>query len=1028
MNQPQKDTHTSHRAYTGLADYAAQQGAPESAFIAAGWQAARYQNRPALLFATATGRRVRFIDGHEPRYTSPPGYQRCWYGLERAVEIAAATGQPLIIVNGEAGTVAAQYHGLAACCVTSGEKGSLPGNLLADLQAVYSGAIRVAFDCDDTGKKAGAGLAGQFTAAGFDAVALDLSLPNAGGDMADFCKANGDRAGELLAGLPVIESLPVVIFQRESQPRQSVAADDQRAAAYAAAAIDRALAELAATTTDRNNTGFRLGCVVYSFVLGGWPGVDRGWVESRLEEALQSTGLPMPEIRGLLASIRKRAEARPLELPDSPRPRRAVAPPLAERVQPVDLPAFSPDYHVNRRYFSEMDPLDIEAHLPHGFAGRGGLLVKSPIGTGKTEWLNRLFATLETRLGRFPSVLVITHRQALGRHMARRLGLVWHRDLPGEGGIHATSAPQLAITYDSCWRVAGGDYDLVVIDELAQVHPHTEAATMRRGEHRRNYAALKGLAENARLFVGLDAHLTDVALEWTRQMRADVLAVENTYRLDRGAMTVYANPDALLARAFDLLRAGKRVALPTSSKGESQILYHLLAGAFGAANGLLINSDNSESPEIQTFLEQPNARAAELRFLVYSPSLGTGFSVETPFDAVLGVFYHQPLAPADMLQMMGRCRNVSERGAYIQWSNGTLPTDLESLFRPDLNAAYQTAQQTGFADRGLTVKDPVLLAVHRLNAHYRAQRHAAMNQPVPYFVALAQSEGYTVNYHDGDNPALHDLRKAARQQLQAEWERLVLTSPPVNHEDYQRARQSGQASQALEAGYERFKIEDTVGLTIDERLYHHLKSGAKRARLRRFADLWDNLDDLAAADRTEAAEGFLYANRQHRVARRRLLEAACQLIFGCTPDQLPEVVRDIRQDDLTQRAEGLRDLFLPQLVSLLGYRPNHHSDQPLPVLRFILRHFGIQLAQRRIRVGEGLMYAYSLDLAQWETWRGYAVARLAHLAERRAVVPNPVNKQESGFGTRHNPGQKGRSATREPPRSPPDSRDSARLT
>jgi hypothetical protein len=188
------------RAYSGLADYAQAHGVTAEIFATEGWSETVYQHRPALAFTTHTGTRYRFLDGDKPTYKSPVGYERCWYGLQHAVQLAKETGQALVIGNGEASTVVGQHFGLAACAVTGGEKKTLPIDLLDELKAVYSGPVIVAFDCLDKGAEAAPLLVAQLKAEGFEARAIDLGLGK-GGDVADFCRLHTAEAVTALSKL-----------------------------------------------------------------------------------------------------------------------------------------------------------------------------------------------------------------------------------------------------------------------------------------------------------------------------------------------------------------------------------------------------------------------------------------------------------------------------------------------------------------------------------------------------------------------------------------------------------------------------------------------------------------------------------------------------------------------------------------------------------------------------------------------------------------------------------------------------------
>lgn len=184
------------RRYEGLADYAQAHGIDAETLKHAGWSdTIVYQGRPALPFKTKTGTRYRFIDGGSPAYKSEMGYQACWYGLGGAIDLARETTQALILCNGEISTVTAQAYGIPACAVTGGER-KIPDRLLRDLKAVWDGAIWLAFDCDDTGRRAAGEIAQQIPSA----VVLDLGLGDKG-DLADFIMLNVDTTLDALGKL-----------------------------------------------------------------------------------------------------------------------------------------------------------------------------------------------------------------------------------------------------------------------------------------------------------------------------------------------------------------------------------------------------------------------------------------------------------------------------------------------------------------------------------------------------------------------------------------------------------------------------------------------------------------------------------------------------------------------------------------------------------------------------------------------------------------------------------------------------------
>lgn len=204
INTPRSNVASTKRTYTGLADYAKAHGVEEIEFKRWKWKFATCQGRPALEFQTDTGKRWRFLDGEKPSFISERGYKPCWYGLIREIGESVGEDLPLVICNGEPSVVSAQAHNIPAICVTSGEKGTIPAALIAELKELVGNApIIVALDCDDKGRQSAAGMVETLKAVGFTARAVDLGLSD-GGDLGDFCTLHsGDSWARLLKCPPL---------------------------------------------------------------------------------------------------------------------------------------------------------------------------------------------------------------------------------------------------------------------------------------------------------------------------------------------------------------------------------------------------------------------------------------------------------------------------------------------------------------------------------------------------------------------------------------------------------------------------------------------------------------------------------------------------------------------------------------------------------------------------------------------------------------------------------------------------------
>lgn len=184
------------RGYTGLEDYALTHGVTADVFERAGWtEGHSVNNRACLQFMVNGQKRWRFLDGEKPTFKSEPGFKACWYGLDRAIKLAAASNLPLILCNGEPSVVVAQHFGLPAFAESGGEK-SLRQSSIDELKKKWQGDVWIALDCDAKGKATALKIAQQLPGA----LPVDLKL-GLKGDLGDFAHLHGTSAFDALKTL-----------------------------------------------------------------------------------------------------------------------------------------------------------------------------------------------------------------------------------------------------------------------------------------------------------------------------------------------------------------------------------------------------------------------------------------------------------------------------------------------------------------------------------------------------------------------------------------------------------------------------------------------------------------------------------------------------------------------------------------------------------------------------------------------------------------------------------------------------------
>ena len=168
--------------------------------------------RPAFVFPTPFEReRIRFLDGAQPktrwgRKTAANVAEGCWYGLHELCELPPGT---LYVVNGEPSVWAAQGQGVRATCTLLGE-GKLPAPRVLELLVQYPGPVRVVYDLDDAGRRAGAALAKALAEVGVpDVAALELPADlGAKGDVDDLQRRVGAGLAAALEALAPLGEAP----------------------------------------------------------------------------------------------------------------------------------------------------------------------------------------------------------------------------------------------------------------------------------------------------------------------------------------------------------------------------------------------------------------------------------------------------------------------------------------------------------------------------------------------------------------------------------------------------------------------------------------------------------------------------------------------------------------------------------------------------------------------------------------------------------------------------------------------------
>jgi len=375
-------------------------------------------------------------------------------------------------------------------------------------------------------------------------------------------------------------------------------------------------------------------------------------------------------------------------------------------------------------------PLGLIDH--HIRRGKRAIYVRSPIGTGKTKAVAH-----DLRASQYPLLVACTHRRSLAAQLAGRLDAVYDKDAT----VRWDKPRQVMVLNSIHHRPDEQDVGAVlVIDEAWQVFDYLATATTFVNQETQQDARqartrkLSQIAQKALATVMMDADLNvstvlaGQCITGAELGEAVILDVQATPRL-RGTAQEYHSLGHMLQEMLRLAEEGRSMAIACDTRRNATTLAGLFTDRFPEKLDriLSIHGDNSGRGPQQRFLADPTNASQNLDILIYSPSVGSGVSIEGEhqFDYVFGIFenYHTGGTQTgthgkDWAQQMGRVRQpltinywVADRPA--EWAGPLGEDGRAALTVIDMAQYYREliAQRTQLTPDSLQRVSPFLATV-----------------------------------------------------------------------------------------------------------------------------------------------------------------------------------------------------------------------------------------------------------------------------------------------------------------------------
>lgn len=617
-------------------------------------------------------------------------------------------------------------------------------------------------------------------------------------------------------------------------------------------------------------------------------------------------------------------------------------------------------------------------------------LVKSPKGTGKTEWLGKI---VQSQSARGSSVLLIGHRRSLISATAARIGLTCYLSETDSDETVSFTSPttQYAICLDSLHKIDTQihRYDMVLIDEVEQVFAHLLSNTLR-DVRREALHTLSFYLKNAKAIYALDADLSSVTIELFHAIFGgnppEVRVLMNEWQPTGRSINLYdqANHHQLLGELVDSLNRGERCFVCSNSKKLIEEIHQGVLQQIGRElKTLCITSENSQKADIQDFILNIKSRALEYDAIFTSPALGTGIDVTFDdnaqhIDSVFGFFRTRINTHFDIDQQLARVRNPKRVCVWVSPEEFNFETDSEAIKAEILASESQHKQFLRIETDGRKIydEDPLYETVY---STITAAQRASKNHLKKNFIELRESDGWTIEKSE-DNSSLKASGRTSAQlgkdaRIKAGFER-ILGARCLTTEEYDSLKCSAKKGTILD--------EDTFAM----RRYEIESFYRKDATI-------DLLEEDSDRKLREAINRYEFLMTEDAELQRRDLSAEMQLV----PDKPHYVLKKKHLSNLLNRASLLKSgVFIEDAVidaSMLGefsayclkekptierlFDLNLRRDvvrDPIKQLKQVLGLFGLSLTKiDRDQSGGRSRTLYQLDADKLNSMRNWVSRR-----------------------------------------------------
>lgn len=631
-----------------------------------------------------------------------------------------------------------------------------------------------------------------------------------------------------------------------------------------------------------------------------------------------------------------------------------------------------------------------EQYLPDLPFGNGVTLVRSPKGSGKSEWLASVVKECKERS---MSVLLIGHRQTLIQGIAKRLGLTCY--FYTEGSVIKNNPPEdyYAICVDSIGKLLNTDvyqYDVVIIDESEQVFSHLTSDTLKK-KRRSCYIKMFHYLCAAKSVIVADADLGPITIEALYQAiggDAEYKFHMNEYKESRCDFHYYDSDTHLTAKMIETIRAGGRHYVSTNSKNRAEIIHSMIEHEFGETRKLmLVTSDTTGDANVLSFINNIKTEILKYDVVIASPTLGTGIDITFPreakhIDTVFGFFMPRVNTHFDIDQQLSRVRHPKALMVWVAPERFGFEIDPCVIRSEVLDNSVLNDVLIQSRPGKPPILDDTYLSVY---AHVTSVQRASKNNLRKNLLDLRKRNGWSVQTvamlpefaKDGKNRTAQ-----AKSVIDTKRVKQICDALPMSREDYnyqaQRSSSGVKLSKSDEMSMRRYELEKFYHADISPGLIVNDEKGKFRDQVRMMETYLTPIKQLTERAATERDFGYFASDIGHGPIKNLLLRqllSAAGLADATTHIKTEVIFTKYTLGSFISACQQNR----AKIQELFGITVRSDvKANAVQQLGKVLDLIGLQTTKpERQKVGVVTTYYYQIDAGSWDAIRDVINRRAA---------------------------------------------------